>query len=193
MLLFLGEKKPVFFEYLINEGFKFHNLKSNINKKSKKFLNKFSIIISFNYKYRIEKKILDNFKNKCFNCHISYLPWNQGADPNFWSFKENTKKGITIHLMREKIDKGPILFQKRLFFNKNKETLKTSYSGLNNELEKLLIKKYEKLLKKDFKIKNFSNGTFHKKKDFIIIKNIIKNIYDIKISKLLDIIKYNKI
>ena len=112
MLLFLGKKKTNFFNFLKSKNIQFLSTEKNINHKKKNFFKKFKILISFNYKYKIEKKIIKLFNGQCFNCHISYLPFNAGADPNFWSFKNNTKKGITIHLLNEKIDKGPIIFQK---------------------------------------------------------------------------------
>ena len=135
------------------------------------------------------KKIIKLFNGQCFNCHISYLPFNAGADPNFWSFKNNTKKGITIHLLNEKIDKGPIIFQKRLYFNKNKDTLESSYFKLNSDLEELLIKKFKKILKNNFKTKKNLTISFHKKNEFLYFKNRIRNIYNIRINTLLNKVK----
>lgn len=60
-------------------------------------------------------------KTPVLNLHISYLPWNRGANPNFWSFVENTKKGVTIHEIDEKLDKGKILLRKELEFDENRE------------------------------------------------------------------------
>ena len=192
MLLFLGKKKINFFNYLKSNNIEFFNTEKKINHKKKNFFKKFKILISFNYKYKVEKRIVKYLQGNCFNCHISYLPWNAGADPNFWSFKNNTKKGITIHLLNEKIDKGPIIFQKRLYFNKNKETLKSSYFKLNSELESLLIKKFEKILKKNFRIKKNLTKSFHKKKEFLHFKNKIRKIYNMKINILLNKIKNEK-
>ena len=191
MLLFLGDKEK-FFNFLKKKNISFYATKKNINNYSSSFLEKFTHIISFNYRFKLEKKILNKFKNRCFNCHISYLPYNKGSYPNFWSFYNNTKKGVTIHLMDSKIDKGPIIFQKRLFFDKKKETLRSTHKKLNSELESLLIKKYEKLISKNFKQKKNLGCNFHKKKDFDIIKNKINNIYDIKINKLLTNLKNEK-
>lgn len=185
MLLFLGEKKTNFFSYLKSNKINFVHTDKNINKKTNHFFKKFKVLISFNYKYKIDKKIIKYLKSNCYNCHISYLPWNAGADPNFWSFKNNTKKGITIHLMNEKIDKGPIIFQKRLYFKKNKETLGTTYLKLNLALENLLIKSFKNILFKRFKVKQNFTKSFHKREEFLFYKNRIKNIYNIKLNTLL--------
>src|SRR4051812_1676346 len=60
---------------------------------------KYDLIISYNYKYLIPVDILNISPNKFINLHISYLPWNKGANPNAWSFIENTPSGVTVHLM----------------------------------------------------------------------------------------------
>lgn len=55
------------------------------------------VIISYNYKHIIDLEIIHYVKGRIFNFHISYLPWNWGSNPNFWSFIEDTPKGVTIH------------------------------------------------------------------------------------------------
>ena len=70
---------------------------------------------------------------------ISFLPWNKGAHPNFWSFYENTPKGVSIHLIDKGIDTGPIIYQKIVKFSKNEETFEQTYSVLKNEIEDLLL------------------------------------------------------
>ena len=152
------------FNYLVNNGnavnlFFKKNLKNIINQK------KYNFIISYGYRYKISKKIIDKFHKSVINLHISYLPYNRGADPNIWSFLENTPKGVTIHLVDEYIDKGDIIFQKKIKFNNN-ETLKSTYNILCNEIEKLFIEKWTILKSKQFKtIKQKKVGTFHYKKD----------------------------
>ena len=76
--------------------------------------------------------------NDILNLHISYLPFNKGAHPNFWSFAENTPSGVTIHKINKKIDSGNIIYQKILDFelnkNKKKLTFKDTYSVLISEI-----------------------------------------------------------
>lgn len=51
----------------------------------------------------------------CLNAHPSLLPDNRGPDPLFWTFHAGaTGTGVTIHLMDEGLDSGPILTQARL-------------------------------------------------------------------------------
>ena len=72
------------------------------------------LIISFGYKRIIKKKILQKYNKIDFiNLHMSYLPYNRGAYPNFWSFYKNSPKGVSIHLINKEIDKGKIIFRKK--------------------------------------------------------------------------------
>jgi len=86
-------------------------------------------LISYGYRRILTPDILGNFSNKAINIHISLLPWNRGADPNLWSFLENTPKGVTIHYLDEGIDTGDILVQTETEFT-NQDTLRTSYDKL---------------------------------------------------------------
>jgi methionyl-tRNA formyltransferase len=84
-------------------------------------------IISYGYRYIVPSVVVKEFKP--VNVHISLLPWNRGADPNFWSAYDGTPSGITIHEMDEGIDTGPILIQKRVNFSGD-VTLRESYDYL---------------------------------------------------------------
>ncbi len=49
------------------------------------------------------------------NVHPSLLPDNRGPEPLFWTFRLGQERtGVTIHLMEEKPDSGPILAQESL-------------------------------------------------------------------------------
>ncbi|MFA6988646.1 MAG: formyltransferase family protein [Candidatus Gastranaerophilaceae bacterium] len=153
-----------------------------------------NIIISYNYKYIISKDIIERFENKIINLHISLLPYSRGADPNFWSFMDDTAKGVTIHLIDEKIDTGPIILQKELFFDENKETLRISYEKLHFEMQKLFIDNWKLIESLNFKTeKQIGNFTFHKRIEFDKIRLLLEsnesNIYDIPIVELKQIYK----
>ena len=80
----------------------------------------FDFGISYNYRHKINRPTIDYFDGKLINLHISYLPYNRGADPNLWSFIDDTPSGVTIHLIDEGLDTGPILIQKQPIFNNEK-------------------------------------------------------------------------
>ncbi len=102
-------------------------------------------IVSFGYRHIIKKEVLDLLPEKVINLHISYLPWNKGADPNLWSFIEETPKGVTIHQVDEGLDTGKILLQKEVSFSAE-DDLKTSYSKLVVNIEDLFIQHAEDLV-----------------------------------------------
>ena len=78
--------------------------------------------ISYGYKHIIKRRTLEHFQRPVFNLHISYLPYNRGAHPNFWSFYDNTPSGVTIHLIDNGIDTGPIVRQKYVNFKESDDT-----------------------------------------------------------------------
>lgn len=121
------------------------------------------LVISYNYRYIVKKEVIDYFGNKIINMHISYLPWNKGADPNIWSFIDNTPKGVTIHRLEERYDAGKIIVQKEIFFNEDIETLSSSYIKLQNEIIDLFINNFDKIITGDYNLtEQKHNGSFHK-------------------------------
>ncbi|MCQ2522757.1 MAG: formyl transferase [Lachnospiraceae bacterium] len=125
-----------------------------------------SFVVSFNYKHIVKADVIDCLKGKIINLHVSYLPYNKGASPNFFSFMENTPKGVTIHKLEAGLDSGDILLQKELKFDESKETFKTSYDKLINEITSLLIDNWKDL--KDGKIASKTQtegGSYHKMSD----------------------------
>ena len=65
---------------------------TNKKKLLPKRIEKFDLIISFGYKKIIKSDILRKIKRPILNLHMSYLPFNKGAHPNFWGFHDDTKK-----------------------------------------------------------------------------------------------------
>ena len=96
--------------------------------------NNIEMIISYGYRHIIKKSIIEYVKGNIINLHISYLPWNRGADPNLWSFLENSPKGVTIHYIDEGIDTGDIITQKKIDFSSSCNTLKKTYYMLHDEM-----------------------------------------------------------
>lgn len=98
-------------------------------------LTPYDFIISYGYQHIIKQDILDQFPSRIINLHISYLPWNRGADPNIWSFLEDSPKGVTIHHMDAGIDTGDIIHQELVEMFDN-DTLSSSYAKLQATMVK---------------------------------------------------------
>ena len=119
-------------------------------------------IISYNYSFIIEEEIIRVYKGKIVNLHISLLPWNRGCSPNFWSFFENTPKGVTIHYVDEGLDTGDIILQKELKFDEVQETFKSTYESLNEEVVRMFLDNFDKIYHSQIMPKKQNQGgTYH--------------------------------
>ena len=64
---------------------------------------------------RLPGEILRLPRLGCLNVHPSLLPANRGPDPLFWTFHlGESETGVTVHLMDEGFDSGPIVSQQRI-------------------------------------------------------------------------------
>ena len=123
------------------------------------------LIVSFGYLHLLGSDFINNCGCPIVNLHVSYLPFNRGAHPNFWSFYDGTQSGVSIHLIDEGIDTGPILFQKKIQFEDEKTFIET-YDQLFDEIENLFIENIDLIVSKKWTaMKQVGNGTFHSVKD----------------------------
>src|SRR3989441_4203937 len=64
---------------------------------------------------RIPRAVLDIPRLGCLNVHPSLLPANRGPEPLFWTFRDGSRHtGVSVHLMDEGMDTGPIVAQEAL-------------------------------------------------------------------------------
>tara|TARA_B100001123_G_scaffold438524_1_gene573512 strand:- start:3164 stop:3745 length:582 start_codon:yes stop_codon:yes gene_type:complete len=123
-------------------------------------------IVVYGYKHILRDPILSKFSGRVINLHVSLLPWNRGYDPNFWSWLENTPKGISIHQVDSGIDTGPILVQESAVLGGDDETLKTSYWKLRRQIESLFARKWPYICNGDIEPQEQQGlGSFHLAKD----------------------------
>lgn len=136
VILFLGPMESPLFEWLKSNG---ESVIQTSDKITPEFItsNKVSFLVSYGYRHILKKNVLELLPDRAVNLHISFLPWNKGADPNFWSFVEDTPKGCTIHYLDEGVDTGDIIAQKELRFDSDLETLATSYEKLQAAMQDL--------------------------------------------------------
>ncbi|MGG7073918.1 formyltransferase family protein [Campylobacter sp. 9BO] len=111
----------------------------NNNKIDENFIikEKFDFLISYRYRYILPAQILRHFIKSAINLHTSFLPFNRGSDPNFWSFVDGTPNGVSIHYMNEGLDKGDIIAQEIIVFDARMHTFASSYNILQREIQKL--------------------------------------------------------
>lgn len=131
-ILFLSPHKHLI-DFLESYG---DDVIQTIDKINDEILEEIDFIISYGYRHKISKEVIEKVNGNAVNLHISYLPYNRGADPNLWSFLENTPKGVTIHFIDEGIDTGDIISQLRINYDDD-DTLATTYKRLKDTIERL--------------------------------------------------------
>jgi len=187
-ILFLGESDSPLIKWLQQKGehVTIINHKITVDYILEK---SFYFLISYGYRHIIKADILDLFPNRAINLHISYLPYNRGADPNFWSFIEGSPKGVTIHYINEGIDTGDIIVQRKVVFELLKiETLASTYQKLHKTIQLLFFENWELIKqKKCARTAQQGKATIHRLKDkeqlFFLIE---KDGWNTKISTLVD-------
>lgn len=177
-ILFLGDKSSPLLDWLKStEGFVMQTSEKITTQLIKS--NNIDFIISFGYRHILSGDVLDLFHNRAVNLHLSYLPYNRGADPNFWSFVENTPKGVSIHYLDTGIDTGDIIVQKKIKFDSKNDTLATSYEKLQIVIQNLFKENWKDI--KNFSCKRYKqigDGTFHKVEDKINLKYLLEDEWD---------------
>jgi methionyl-tRNA formyltransferase len=122
-------------------------------------------LVIYGYRHILNEEMLNLVPQRAINLHISYLPWNRGADPNFWSFFDKTPKGVSIHHIDRGIDTGEILAQREVTFDGN-ETLASSHVCLKKEIEKLFVDTWVDIRSGHLKGKPQPRaGSYHNAKD----------------------------
>jgi methionyl-tRNA formyltransferase len=166
--LFLGynQNQTSLINFIKNKNFVVINYKKI---PSFKIFRQSDLIVSFGFRKIISESFIKKLNRPIFNIHISYLPFNRGAHPNFWSFIENTPAGVSIHKINKGIDTGNIIFRKKINFNIKLEkfsTFKKTYDYIFIEAERLFKKNFNRIYNKKYKKILINNkGTFHYKKD----------------------------
>ena len=94
------------------------------------------IIVSYNHPFILPEDVFTAPRLGAINLHVSYLPWNRGADPNFWSHAEHTPKGVSVHHIDAGLDTGDLIAREAVEFPEA-ATLRTSYETLQGRLQAL--------------------------------------------------------
>lgn len=72
-------------------------------------LDETDLAVSALFGHVIPSKVVKFFGSNIVNLHPSLLPLGRGADPIPWAIIENNRQGVSIHVLEEKIDTGPII------------------------------------------------------------------------------------
>ncbi len=129
-------------------------------------------VVSYSYRHLLEDDVLRVLPGRFLNLHISLLPYNRGADPNTWSFLEDTPKGVSIHLIDAGIDTGPTLVQREIAFEDAGVTLAESYRSLHAQLRALFIENWACLRLGEIDPQPQTGaGSFHRSVEFAAMRD----------------------
>lgn len=131
------------------------------------------LLLSYNYKYKIQDDVIAFMEGRILNLHISLLPWNRGASPNIWSFVDHTPKGVTIHQISSGLDEGLILYQQTCELKAEEETFASSYQKLHGKIVELFQEKWPQIRTGNWTLqKQQGEGSFHNNRDLEALKKL---------------------
>ena len=110
--------------------------KFQFEKKILKLLEKHNVnwIFLAGFMYIFSNFIIKKFKGKIINIHPSLLPNYKGLNTHYRVLKDKQKyHGVTIHLITEKIDEGPIILQAKTKIDSNENENSLSQKVLKIE------------------------------------------------------------
>lgn len=72
------------------------------------------LVIAACYPWRLGRRARAHSRSGVLNIHPSLLPQGRGPEPVFWAYRHGAREtGVTVHLMDDGLDAGPILAQQR--------------------------------------------------------------------------------
>jgi methionyl-tRNA formyltransferase len=151
---------------------------TNFLKNTLKSNYKYDCGISFMFGTKFKEEISSVFEKGIVNFHPSLLPLNRGSDPITWAIFDETKHGVSAHLVDSEIDQGLVLFQEEIEFDFS-FTAENLYEISIFKLKNLMVEIIPKWLRNEVvpKIQNGETSS-HKKSELAKIKNV--NYSDLK-------------
>ncbi len=148
------------------------------------------LAVSYTYSRMIKLDAIELLKGNIVNIHNSYLPFNRGSDPNLWSLIENSPRGVSLHYIDEKLDKGFIIAQVLLSKpDYDSATLRTTYNELDDASFEMFKKAFSNYSHwNEMKKTVLGYGSYHSDKDSDHLKQCITS-YDMKVSDFLERIR----
>jgi len=140
------------------------------------------VIITCYWPYLLDSEVFESVRYGCINFHPALLPRNRGWYPSVWEVleAEEYRAGVTLHLIDENADTGPIIAQKQ-FDVKEIDTGGTVYGRSQLMMIDLFKETWEQLYNGGAVLhsQNNSLATYHTKKetnelDEIILEKVYK-------------------
>lgn len=102
------------------------------------FFSEYDLFLSLHCKQLFPASLVKN--HRCINVHPGYNPYNRGWFPQVFSILNGAPAGVTIHVMDEELDHGPILYQETIEILEE-DTSYDAYCKIQ-DLEVSMLKRY---------------------------------------------------
>lgn len=168
IILFAGQNQVAneVWSFLINKR---ENVVHVFNEKNKITLDvvrkyKPDIMITCYWPYLLKSEMFNIPKYGTINFHPALLPYNRGWYPSVWPFIDGSPAGVTLHLIDEGADTGPIIAQEEIPIEEE-DNGGTIYKKSQDKMISLFKETWPKL--KDgveLKVQD-GEATYHSKKD----------------------------
>lgn len=183
-VLILGPKRPSLEGYLTGMGEEVTRTDALLLAASHA-AGKYDFLVSYGYRHLIGQDWLSAMPNQIVNLHISYLPWNRGADPNLWSFLDDTPKGVSIHFVDGGLDTGPLIAQRKVLPEPG-DTLTSSYARLSAAVENLFRESWPAIRMGSVTfVPQPSGGSCHRLKDRERVAHLLTRGWDTPVEELI--------
>lgn len=94
-----------------------------------------NLALVFEFPFKISLSIIEYFKGKIYNYHVSKLPKYRGKLPLFWQIKNGeTKSILTLHKLTKEFNAGDIIVQKEFDID-----YQDTYGVLNSISSQLIV------------------------------------------------------
>ncbi len=125
----------------------------NLDEKITKMMNEFRVDYIFlsGYMKKLEKNLVNTFKNRIINSHPALLPkfggkGMYGINVHKAVIEANEKEsGCTVHFVNENYDEGEFILQNRFELNKD-ETVESLENRIKDLESKTIVEAFKKLL-----------------------------------------------
>ena len=126
---------------------------------------KFDVIICVYWPWLLKKEVFKSV-DKSVNFHPALLPVNRGWFPHVHSLIDGSKTGVTIHMLEEEADTGPIWAQKEVEI-KPTDTAKEIYIRLQREIVDLFVDKWDEIVNNELDAtpQDESSAVYHAKNE----------------------------
>jgi len=184
LVLLLGPARPGLEGYIKRAGDEVLRMEAPLPEVSSSQI-EYDFVVSYGYRHLIRQDWLAALPNRIVNLHISYLPWNRGADPNLWSFLDDTPKGVSIHFVDSGIDTGPLIVQREVLPEPG-DTLASSYGRLSAAVEDLFRENWPAICAGVVTpVPQPSAGSCHRRKDRERVAHLLTRGWDTPIEELM--------